>query len=744
MMKANLFHSAFLTFALLFPISSHLPQAFAEEKGSTLEVPRAASAIGIDGVMGEAAWDNALELELRYEVYPAENTPAQVRTLVKVIYDGGSVYFGFRCFDPEPSRIRAHFYERDRAWRDDRVGVMLDTFNDERRSVFFYVNPYSVQMDFINYSGTDDIGWDAIWDAACSIDDQGWTAEIAVPFNALIFQRISGSQIWGFDALRMYPRGVEHWFSTIPDDRNNNNRLSEINKIRGFAGISPGRKIEITPTLTASRTDARPDPSAELGKRDQNSDLGLTARWGVTPNLTLIGTVNPDFSQVEADALQLDINQPFALFFEERRPFFTEGADFFSTRLNAVYTRMMRDPAWGFKFSGKEGSNTLGAYVVRDEITNLVFPSSQKSQTTTLQSSSTASVFRYKRDFGKRYTLGLLATDREGQDYFNRLFGFDGDLRVTDRDRVSLQFLVSSTRYPIYVADDFSQERGGFGDHALDIFYAHNSRTFDWWGGYSDVGRGFRADLGFMPQADYRNYLAGCGRNWIAPPGTWWSWMDLNAQYSRSEDQDGSLLQEAFSVYLNFNGAKQSILSPVISRSTEVYNGVGFELTDFSIWGQFRPVADVEISLGVNCGDQIDYANTRSGGKLRLLPSLYCNIGRRLSLGVEHVYERMTVDSGGLYTANISRFSGVYQFNIRAFFRATVQYVDYRYDPALYTFPIDPLYKRLTSQLLFAYKINPWTVLYLGYGDNYIGGRETDLWQSDRTFFLKIGYAWVL
>jgi hypothetical protein len=249
---------ALVALVLILPLSM---EATVPEEGSILEVPRAESPIELDGVLDEDAWAAALEFELRFEDYPSENTPAPVRTVAKITYDSGFVYFGFRCFDPEPSRIRAHYYERDRAWRDDRVGVLLDTFNDERRSIRFYVNPLGVQMDFISYAGTDDIGWDAIWDAACSIDDQGWTAEIAVPFSALLFQRTGGSQVWGFEPMRMYPRGVEHWLSSTPDDRNNNNRLSMVNKISGFADASPGRKIKITPTLTLQRTDARSDPA---------------------------------------------------------------------------------------------------------------------------------------------------------------------------------------------------------------------------------------------------------------------------------------------------------------------------------------------------------------------------------------------------------------------------------------------------------------------------------------------------
>ncbi|NIO10448.1 MAG: hypothetical protein GTO40_21555, partial [Deltaproteobacteria bacterium] len=215
---------------------------------------------------------------------------------------------------------------------------------------------------------------------------------------------------------------------------------------------------------------------------------GLTGRWGITPNFTLNVTANPDFSQVEADALQLDINQPFALFYPERRPFFTEGVDFFRALENIIYTRTMRDPSWGFKLTGKEGANTLGAYMVRDDVTNLIFPGSQGSDSVSLEKSNISSVFRYKHDFGRRYTVGVIATDREGSNYHNRVFGFDLDFRFTRTNQIQLLMMGSSTKYPDDVADDFDQPDGSFSDHLISFEYDHYTRTWGWWADYEEAG----------------------------------------------------------------------------------------------------------------------------------------------------------------------------------------------------------------------------------------------------------------
>jgi hypothetical protein len=726
------------------------PTSYTADGRPIYTVPRIDSKIQIDGVINEESWNNALVLELKYEVRPGENIPPPVRTEVLLAYDETNLYIAFRAYDPNPSEIRAHLQDRDNLGGDDWVAVMLDTFNDERRCFDFAATALGVQCDLIETATNEDISWDAIWDSAGRINDWGYAVEMAIPFTSLRFQRTDGPQIWSFDASRRYPRSKPHHIGLFPRDRSNNCYLCQAVKISGFEHATPGHNLEVSPTVYAVRTDERTDfPEGDFQVRDQKAEAGLTAHWGMTPNLTLSATVNPDFSQVEADSLQLDINEPFALFYPERRPFFTEGTDFFAhPMLDIVYTRTMRDPSFGLKLSGKERMNTIGAYIIRDEYTNLIFPGSQSSNSTSLRMKSTASVFRYKRDVGNKYTFGVFFTDREGGDYFNRVLEFDSDLRLTDTDRIKLQVIGSSTRYPDDIAAEFDQQQGSFNDKAISFEYDHNTRTVGWWADYEESGAGFRADLGFIPKVGYRKVEGEVNYNWNPRPGNWWHNLWLGSEFNLYNDLDGNLLYRAASLKFEYRGPLQSYAYIRYRRSREAFNGMEFDQNYLYLVSSFYPNGNCYVGTQVLLGDRIDYANTRLGKRLQISPDITYKLGLHLNLSLGHTYERLNVEGERLYTANISRISAVYQFNTRTFFRSILQYIDYRYNVELYNNPIDPKYQHLTSQLLFSYKINPRTVLFIGYSDNHYGAQygaqDLGIIQANRTFFIKLGYAWVL
>lgn len=405
-------------------------------------LPRADSAVVVDGKLDEPIWEKALRLDLPYEVNPGVNIPSRVRTEALLTYDDAYFYAAFRAADPEPDRIRARFTDRDTAFQDDFVGIVVDTFDDERRAFEFFVNPKGVQMDLVvdDVLGNEDSSWDAIWFSAGSLTGDGYLVEMAIPYTSLRFQRGDGSQAWGLDLVRVYPRNYRFLLAMNARDRNVDCYLCQVSRVVGFEGATPGKNLEITPTVTVIRTDARdPFPQAPLENGNPETDLGVTARWGITPNLTASGAINPDFSQVEADVAQLDVNEQFALFYPEKRPFFLEGSDFFDTPIQAVYTRTVVDPSWGAKLSGKEGKGAIGLFVAQDEFTNLLFPGSQGSfGTPPVNSDSTAAVLRYRRDVGKNSTIGGLVTARDGLDYENAVFGADALVRATDSDTFRL------------------------------------------------------------------------------------------------------------------------------------------------------------------------------------------------------------------------------------------------------------------------------------------------------------------
>jgi len=588
----------------------------------------------IDGILDEEGWASARVLELNYEISPRENVVPPVRTEILITYSQTHLYFGFRCYDPEPAKIRAHYGERDRFSGDDWVAVEIDTYNDTRRAITLITTAAGVQIDGLSdAAGIKDYNWDMIYNTAARIQDWGYGVEVAIPFSSLRFQRTKGAQVWGLNAVRGYPREMNHQIWAQPYDRGNNCRVCQYMKIEGFEGASPGRNIEIDPTLTASRTDERAAfPEGGRSLRDQEAEAGLTARWGLTPNLVLSGTVNPDFSQVEADAAQLDINQPFALFYPERRPFFTEGLDFFRMPLNILYTRTMRDPRWGIKLTGKEGKNAVGAYALQDDITNLIFPGSQYSQSFTLRRPNTAGVLRYSRDLGKDSNLGVFASDREGGDYFNRVYGVDGHVRFGPKDEIVFQVLRSSTRYDASTAQGFGQPQGTFGDAALAAVFTHKTRYHQVDLEADDIGKDFRADLGYLPQVGFRRIAGQSMYTWIAKEKKWWSRFVLVNAAQYGLEYGGTLLVKSLDNTLAYTGIFQTTLTLGHSLSRQRYNGMEFDLSRFSLTAGVIPSGAFALTIGSSFGDGLDYINTRRGGKTSLGTQLIYNLGTHWSI----------------------------------------------------------------------------------------------------------------
>jgi hypothetical protein len=716
-----------------------------------LQVGRAASKVVVDGVLDEPAWQSAAKLELRYETRPAENTPPPVRTEAFFTYDDANLYVAFRAHDPNPSEIRAHLSDRDTAFSDDFVGIVLDPFNDERRAFEFFTNALGVQMDLFqdDVGGNEDASWDAIWDAAGKINGDGFEVEIAIPWSSLRFPRTEGDQTWGFDALRFYPRDQRHRISSHPLDRNVTCYLCQASKMSGFAGITPGRNMEIDPTVTANRTDGREADSLDRPFRqgDVETDLGLTAKWGITPNLTLNAAINPDFSQVEADAAQLDVNTQFALFFPEKRPFFLEGADFFRTPFDVVFTRNVADPAWGAKLTGKQGKSAVGLFVAQDERTNLILPGSNGSDLASFPLNTTDAVLRYRRDLGSSSALGVLTTVREGQDgYFNRLGGFDGLYRLKDSDAFRAQFLRSQTQYPVGRSggEDPGLPSGTLADHALWASWDHNSRNWSAYARYEDVGRDFRADMGFMPRVDYTFLLAGLRHIWY---GERWSRVSFGGDWDRREDQRGQLLEEETEFFADLQGPRQSNISLDAGQRDKFFNGRTFGQTFASAFGSAELSGNLYASLFLQKADEIDFVNTQAGDLVEIAPTVRFNLGQHSRTTITHDYQRLDVKGGTLFTANLAQLSSVYQWNVRTFVRAIVQYTRIERTPGLYTAldpeDVDPQTERLFTQLLFSYKLNPQTVFFLGYSDNSLAAERIDLTRANRTFFLKLGYAWL-
>jgi len=721
-------------------------EAVPEVARPTYTVHPTTDGIVVDGRLEEAAWQLPPTFELSFETRPAENEPAPVRTEVWITFDAHNLYAAFRAHDPEPEKIRARLSDRDTAFQDDFVGLVLDTFNDERRAFEFFVNPLGVQMDLTQneMTGEEDESWDAIWDSAGRITEDGYTVELRIPFSSLRFPDSVEGMTWGIDTVRIYPRGQRTRIGLHPIERGNNCYLCQGSKLTGFVGVRPARSIELDPTLTASMNGVRADfPSGELTDDDPDVEPGMTARWGLTPNLILNAALNPDFSQVEADAAQLDVNTQFALFYPEKRPFFLEGADLFSTRFNAIYSRNIADPDWGLKLTGKMGRNALGVIVAQDSRTNFLIPSSQSSELASLDRDNLSTIVRYRRDLFGATTGGFFYTGREGDGFHNRLFGADVLFRWRDTEAARIEVLGSQSLYPAEIAAGHGQSADEMSDFAVRAVYQHTSRDWMYYVLYKEVGADFRADLGFVPQADYREWGGALEHAWY-PEKAGWTQVRLGLEWDELEDQSGQHLSRRVEAYAWANGPRQSFVRLSLIGGDLFYNGELFDTDRVNLFGEIQALPNLYLSLEATVGGQVDFAGSRQADQLRLDPGLRLDLGRHLRLNLDHSFERLEVDAGRLYTARLTQLRATYQLNVRTFVRWIGQYLDTDRNPDLHPLDTHTRDQRLFNQLLFSYKINPQTVIFLGYSDTSLGDQSIDLTRQSRTLFLKIGYAWLL
>ncbi|MEC7079515.1 MAG: DUF5916 domain-containing protein, partial [Pseudomonadota bacterium] len=508
---------------------------------SQYEIPRTTSKPVINGEIDEQEWADALSISITVETEPGENVPAEVATEGFVMEDGETLYVAFVAEDPRPEQIRAFYRDRDLLWDDDWVAVILDTFNDERRAFEFYVNPLGVQADdiFDDVNQRTDEAWDAIWDSAGQITNSGYLVEMAIPLRQLRFSPQDGPQTWGLNLLRYYPRDRETNLSVIPIDRNVSCYLCQMSKADGFADLEPGINVVAIPTLVAASSETRDPADGEWLGGDADPQGSFDLRWGVTQDTYLNATLNPDFSQVEADVAQLDINQTFSLFFPERRTFFLDGSDYFDTFRNLVYTRNIASPEYGAKITGKNGPHTFGLLAANDESTSFIVPRSLSSRIATLaDEKSDVAIARYRFDIFQNSTVGALVTNREGNGYRNRVSSIDTTLRPTEQDTIYLQAMHSESEYPQQIQDNYGQA-AELNDNSLAIEYQHNDRNWDWRIGHYDWGKDFRADLGFINRVDYVYQVATIGHTWWWSGDSFFNRIRLAADYDRTEDQSG-------------------------------------------------------------------------------------------------------------------------------------------------------------------------------------------------------------
>ncbi len=730
---------------------------------SAVAIPRFEAEVEIDGVLDEPAWLGAVRLTGFHQYQPVDGLPAQLETEVLVWYSPDAIHFGIKAYD-DPSTVRVTVSDRDQLGTNDRVTIYLDTFLDRRRAFFFGVNPRGDQEDGVRSEGTGNAGElfggnidrspDYQWQSKGRLVEDGYQVEIRVPFKSLRFPS-TDEQTWGLNVTRFTQRtGYEDTWTDVR--RANVSFLAQSGTISGIREIKRPIVMEGQPFITVV-SNGFPDPvTGQFRRENPDPDVGVNLRLGMNA-VSLDATVNPDFSQVESDVGQVTVNERFALFFPERRPFFVEGIELFATPNQLVYTRRILSPILGAKITGKSGPTNFAYLTAVDQLPagNAWFNIARVRQDVGAEGSTvgaTITSFDQNSDynrvlaadarilFGKLYfiegqyggawtrvgettTLSpimQLAFDRTG-----RSWGFNYQIRGIGTDFIARSGFVN--RRDIVDAHIFNRltaygKRGAFLENFTTFFGPRRIWTYNGFGVSSPIEGGEDVNLNFQFRGDW-GIQSQISRNFVT--------FDPRNYTSYSVDQGGTSepyfpppdLDNQFSISAFFS----TPTFQTFNAGTRVFYG------EVPIFAEGSPGRELRVSAN------LDLRPTRS---IRMEASV---VGSR-------IWRKR--DGSEFARTIIPRIKLVYQPTRALFFRIIAEYRSERQDALQSAGTGDPLsiagvptrptaFNGFRADFLASYEPTPGTVAFFGYGAAMVEDRAFEFSRLRREtdgFFLKLAY----
>ena len=730
---------------------------------------RTTTAPRIDGTLDDPVWERATRITDFVQQRPLDGAPATEDTEVYIAYDNDNLYFGVHAHYSDPGLIRANRADRDQTFIDDTVALYFDPFLDQQRAYVFSVNGYGVQGDSLLESSaermpgggggggggggrpggggrspgsgrggmsaalaaslgappTGDLSWDALFESGARLVDDGWTAEMAIPFKSLRYpeRRAGEPHRWGFQIVRTI-FGKDEADVWSPVSRGVAGFLTQMGLLDGLTNLSTSRNLEILPTVTAIRIGSL-DAATGAFEESTHPEGAVNVKYGVTPNLTADFTYNPDFSQIESDTPQIEVNQRFPLFYPELRPFFLEGQEVFTVpgQVNLLHTRTIVDPRYGGKLTGKVGNTTLGVLVANDEA-----PGRRDDlPLDAIGKKSQVFVGRARYDLYAESSLGVMATGREFLDAYSRVAAVDGRFRLGRTSSLTMLYAGSQHR------DEEGAERTGPTAH---VAYNRQGRNLSYGASFDTVDPNFRTDTGFLQRVDTRTGRANAAWRWW-PDNMVINWGPF-ASYGRIYDFGGILQDEQSGLGVRATLANGIITVANVNRDMERFGGIDFHKTSAFIGGGASASRRVSFGGFLNWGDQIRYHETDPFLGRSVNTTVFANLrptsrlSADLTLITSRLHDPMTEDL--VFDVKILRTFTTYQLTNRLALRNIMEF--------------NSLNRTLGANVLFTYRVNAGTVFFVGYDDHYRQGNLIDdvrfpttaLRQTNRAFFTKLSY----
>ncbi len=718
--------------------------------------------IKVDGMLDEAQWKNAAMLTNFSEVEPGDNCKPPVQTVTYIAYDNDNIYFGYICYDDDMKNLHVTFADRDKIFQDDFAGFFIDTYSNSKQAYEFLTNPYGIQGGLLWSNGNEDASYDAVWHSGAKIYKDKWTCEIAIPFKSIRFPN-KDIQDWKFHVYRIRPRKNRDQYFWCPISRDDPSLFTKAGTLKGLKNIKGGKNLELLPYVLGTQARELSDFSnanSEYIDGDPNIDIGLNVKYGITSNLTTDLAINPDFSQVESDAGVININSTFALFLPEKRPFFLEGSNIFSTPYDVVYTRSINSPSLAGKLTGKIGKVDIGYISAYDLKTPFLVPLDESSSVFSTRIHSFSNILRLKHDLADDSYIGMILTDREYKDTtgnflkyngFNRVFGLDGKLRFLEKYSFVFQLLHFRTQelndsnlyYDPTQRFDEGKYTAGFDGESFAgtggyLSFRRSARHWNFDLNYDFIPSAARMDNGFLSNNNYKTLSSWQGYT-IYPESKWLVRIEPSL-YGYLKHNFQNQLREQFlqaQCYIQFAHQINANLSMFLVNN-ELLGGV--YSTDV-----LRP----SINMNINTMPKFTFGFYYTRGKsiVRFIEPTYIGYTQQLQLWntfkpleqlsfvTDYSYAELANNSNlsdKLYAGYILRNRMSYQFSKQFFLRLISEYNSFSN-----SFRVDPL---------LSYKINPFTIFYLGSTHSIEDIPAPDginrFVETERQIFVKFQYLW--
>tara|TARA_B100000768_G_scaffold54469_1_gene52959 strand:+ start:2495 stop:4666 length:2172 start_codon:yes stop_codon:yes gene_type:complete len=667
--------------------------------------------IVLDGALAAEEWSEAISFDLEYEVMPSRNTPAQLKTTAYVKYDEKNLYIGVKAYG-DPSKIRATLKNRDQTWNEDYVALMADPFGDDRYGILIGVNALGVQLDEKHTSSSEpDDSWNILFQSATSIQDDGWSAELIIPFSELQFPDTE-VQKWQLGFIRKsYQPGLQTVFASFKNLPAETCYACQADQEVLLGSPEKIYRNYVYPYIFLNQNGDRPVKDFKLQNPDY--EIGVSGLYDLSKSSSIEYTINPDFSQVESDVPMIMANETFAISYPEKRTFFLEGSELLKTDMQSVYTRSITNPLGALKYINQGDNNSI--YILQATDTDSPYLAAGAYQSYKGNAGkSNVTVGRFKRNLGNKSHVGLLATNRDFQTGGSgSVVEVDGLINFLDDYVFDVNFARSNTQEgnvnyidtdDTFAGRTFAMDGESFSGTAKN--FRLKRATDSSYAGirFKDVSPTYRAHVGFVGRNDYKSRNYWYGRTYRSQ-GTvrkiTLHWNNRNRlNYKDQKTFEFYEYKVSLETDFNFTGTVEWQVKP-----SEKFNGSQYgEQKDFELRGEYHPSESFYTNFKIEKGESIAYRidNPEIGDATEYNIYTVFRFSDNFKIALGHRYSELTnkITNEEFYAGEINRFE-----------------IDYQVDGALSTRTIiekNDFSDNYYLEALIQWKPNPYTIFYAG------------------------------